>query len=145
MADKGGVGSNNWVVAPSHSVTGGALLANDPHLGFNMPSVWYVNGLHCRPISDACPFDVAGVTFPGTPGVIAGHNGRIAWGVTNVNPDVQDLVEEQVDPADPAKYLTEDGSEPFTVRTETIGVAGGDDVTLTVRETRHGPVIIGRG
>jgi penicillin G amidase len=141
MADKGGVGSNNWVVAPSHSATGGALLANDPHLGFNMPSVWYVNGLHCRPISDACPFDVAGVTFPGTPGVIAGHNGRIAWGVTNVNPDVQDLVAEKVDPADPAKYLTEDGSEPFKVRTETIGVAGGDDVTLTVRETRHGPVI----
>ena len=73
--------------------------------------------------------------------MIAGHNGRIAWGVTNVNPDVQDLVEEKVDPADPARYLTEDGSEPFTVRTETIGVAGGDDVTLTVRETRHGPVI----
>ncbi len=128
-------------MAPSRSASGGALLANDPHLGFNMPSVWYVNGLHCRPISDACPFDVAGVTFPGTPGVIAGHNGRIAWGVTNVNPDVQDLVEEKVDPADPAKYLTEGGSEPFTVRTETIGVAGGDDVTLTVRETRHGPVI----
>ncbi|MDQ1324584.1 MAG: penicillin amidase [Chloroflexota bacterium] len=141
MADKGGVGSNNWVVAPSHSATGGALLANDPHLGLDMPSVWYVNGLHCRPISDACPFDVAGVTFPGTPGVIAGHNGRIAWGVTNVNPDVQDLVEEKVDPADPGRYLTEDGSEPFTVRTETIGVAGGDDVTITVRETRHGPVI----
>ena len=145
LADRGGVGSNNWVVAPSHSASGGALLANDPHLGFNMPSVWYVNGLHCRPISDACPFDVAGVTFPGTPGVIAGHNGRIAWGVTNVNPDVQDLVEEKVDPADPARYLTEDGSEPFTVRTETIRVAGGDDVTLTVRETRHGPVITRRG
>ena len=65
--------------------------------------------------------------------MIAGHNGRIAWGVTNVNPDVQDLVEEKVDPADPGKYLTEDGSEPFTVRTETIGVAGGDDVN------HHGP------
>ncbi len=141
LVDSGGVGSNNWVVAPSHTVSGGALLANDPHLGFNMPSVWYVNGLHCRPVSDACPFDVAGVTFPGTPGVIAGHNARIAWGVTNVNPDVQDLVEERVDPADPNRYLTENGSEPFTVRTETIRVAGGDDVTLTVRGTRHGPII----
>lgn len=141
MVGDGGVGSNNWVVAPTHTTTGGALLANDPHLGFNMPSVWYVNGLHCRPVSDACPFDVAGVTFPGTPGVIAGHNGRIAWGVTNVNPDVQDLVEEKVDPADPTRYLTKDGSQPFTVRTETIKVAGADDLTLTVRSTSHGSII----
>jgi penicillin amidase len=84
---------------------------------------------------------VAGVTFPGTPGVIAGHNGRIAWGVTNVNPDVQDLVQEKLDPADPTHYLTVDGSKPFTVRTETIKVAGGDDVVMTVRETVHGPVL----
>ena len=141
MVDDGGVGSNNWVVAPSHSKSGGALLANDPHLGFNMPSVWYVNGLHCRPVSDACPYDVTGVTFPGTPGVVAGHNARIAWGVTNVNPDVQDIVMEKVDPADPARYITSTGSEPFTIRTETIKVAGGDEVTLTVRETTHGPVL----
>ena len=141
MVGDGGVGSNNWVVAPSHTTTGGALLANDPHLGFNMPSVWYVNGLHCRPVSDACPYDVSGVTFPGTPGVIAGHNARIAWGVTNVNPDVQDLVMEKVDPADPAKYVTATGSEPFTVRTETIKVKGGADVTMTVRETGHGPIL----
>ena len=141
LVGDGGVGSNNWVVAPSHSATGGALLANDPHLGFSMPSVWYVNGLHCRPVSDACPYDVAGVTFPGTPGVIAGHNARIAWGVTNVNPDVQDLVAEKVDPTDPAKYVTATGSVPFTTRTEVIKVAGGEDVTLTVRETAHGPIL----
>lgn len=141
MVDSGGVGSNNWVVGPSHTTTGGALLANDPHLGFNMPSVWYVNGLHCRPVSDACPYDVAGVTFPGTPGVIAGHNARIAWGVTNVNPDVQDLVGEKPDPADPTRYVTAAGSVPFTIRTEVIKVAGAADVTLTVRETSHGPII----
>ena len=141
LAGTGGVGSNNWVVAPAHSATGSALLANDPHLAFSMPSIWYVNGLHCRPVSAACTFDVAGVTFPGTPGVIAGHNARIAWGVTNVNPDVQDLVEERVDPADPTRYLTPDGSQPFSLRTETIKVSGGDDVTITVRGTRHGPVI----
>ncbi len=141
LVGTGGVGSNNWVVGPSHTASGSAMLANDPHLAFSMPSIWYVNGLHCRPVSAACAFDVAGVTFPGTPGVILGHNQRIAWGVTNVNPDVQDLVEERVDPADPTRYLTPGGSEPFTLRTETIRVAGGDDVTLTVRETRHGPVI----
>jgi penicillin G amidase len=141
LVDDGGVGSNNWVVGPLKSATGAALLANDPHLGFAMPSVWYVNGLHCRPVSDACPYDVTGTTFPGTPGVILGHNARIAWGATNANPDVQDLVEERPDPADPARYLTADGSKPFTLRTETIKVAGGDDVTLTVRETVHGPIL----
>ena len=105
LVDDGGVGSNNWVVAPSHSPpTGAALLANDPHLGLEMPSVWYVNGLHCRPVSDpAARSTSTGVTFPGTPGVVAGHNGSIAWGVTNVNPDVQDLVEEKVDPADASR------------------------------------------
>jgi penicillin amidase len=141
LVGDGGVGSNNWVVAPEHTTTGTALLANDPHLGLDMPSIWYVNGLHCMPVSDACDFNVAGVSFPGTPGVILGHNEHIAWGVTNVGPDVQDLVMERVDPADPARYLTPDGSEPFTVRTETIKVAGGDDVALTVRTTRHGPIL----
>jgi penicillin amidase len=141
LVNDGGVGSNNWVVAPSKSATGTSLLANDPHLGLDMPSVWYVNGLHCRPVSTACPYDVAGVTFPGTPGVVAGHNARIAWGVTNAGPDVQDLVEEKVDPADPGRYLTADGSAPFTIRTETIKVAGGEDVVLNVRETSHGPVL----
>ena len=141
MVGMGGIGSNNWVVNGTYTQTGKPMLANDPHLGFNMPSVWYVNGLHCAQISAACPFDVAGVTFPGTPGVIAGHNRRIAWGVTNVNPDVQDLVMEKVDPADPAKYVTSTGSTAFTVRTEYIKVAGGDTVTLNVRETSHGPIV----
>jgi penicillin amidase len=141
LVNDGGVGSNNWVVAPSRSASGAALLANDPHLGFSMPSVWYVNGLHCRPVGDACPFDVTGVTFPGTPGVVAGHNANIAWGVTNVNPDVQDLVQEKVDPQDPGKYLTASGSVFFTTRTETIKVAGGPDVTMTIRETVHGPIL----
>jgi len=141
LVEDGGVGSNNWVVAPSRSASGAALLANDPHLGFAMPSVWYVNGLHCRPVTDACPYDVTGTTFPGTPGVILGHNARIAWGATNANPDVQDLVEERPDPTDPTRYLTVDGSKAFTLRTETIKVAGGDDVTFTVRETIHGPIL----
>lgn len=141
MVGMAGIGSNNWVVNGSYTASGTPLLANDPHLGFNMPSIWYVNGLHCSEVGPACPFDVAGVTFPGTPGVIAGRNARISWGVTNVNPDVQDLVMERPDPADPNRYLTPGGSEPFTIRTEYIRVAGGQDVTLTVRETRHGPIV----
>jgi penicillin amidase len=86
-----GIGSNNWVVSGSRSASGGALLANDPHLGFSMPSVWIMNGLHCRVVSDACPFDVTGVSFPGVPAIVLGHNARVAWGATNVGPDVQDL------------------------------------------------------
>lgn len=136
-----GIGSNNWVVAGSKSASGGALLANDPHLGFSEPSVWIMNGLHCRDVDAACPYDVAGVSFPGVPGVILGHNARIAWGATNVGPDVQDLFRETVDPADPTRYLYAGSSLPFATRTETIKVAGAGDETITVRSTRHGPIL----
>ncbi|MEW5990531.1 MAG: penicillin acylase family protein [Chloroflexota bacterium] len=136
-----GIGSNNWVVAGSISATGGALLANDPHLGFSMPSVWIMNGLHCRQVNDACPFDVTGVSFPGVPAVVLGHNARVAWGATNVGPDVQDLFRETLDPDDPTRYLFEGESLPFEVRSETIRVAGGEDVTIEVRSTRHGPIL----
>jgi penicillin amidase len=143
LASDHGIGSNNWVVSPSMSATGGALLANDPHLGISMPSIWYMNGLHCRTVDAACPYDVAGVSFPGVPGVVLGHNARIAWGATNVDPDVQDLVIETVDPANPANYLHEGTSIPFEVRHEQIKVKGGATVDLEVRSTMHGPILNG--
>jgi penicillin amidase len=136
-----GIGSNNWVVSGAKAATDGALLANDPHLGFSMPSVWIMNGLHCREVSEACPFDVTGVSFPGVPAVILGHNARVAWGATNVGPDVEDLFRETVDPGDPTHYLFKGESIPFDVRTETIKVAGGDDATIDVRSTGHGPIL----
>jgi penicillin amidase len=136
-----GIGSNSWVVGPANSASGGALLANDPHLGIGMPSVWYINGLHCRKVSAACPFDVVGVSFPGIPAVVLGHNARIAWGATNANPDVEDLFLEKADPDNPANYLFRGKSVPFTVRHEEIKVAGGKTETLTVRETAHGPIL----
>jgi penicillin G amidase len=135
------VGSNNWVVAPSRSGTGAALLANDPHLGISMPSVWFMNGLHCRNVSAECPYDVTGVSFPGLPGIVLGHNQRIAWGATNADPDVQDLYVETADPDSPGHYLFGAESIPFAVRQETIKVANGDDVVIDVRETRHGPIL----
>jgi len=142
LASDRGLGSNDWVVAPQMSATGGALLANDPHLGISMPSIWYVNGLHCAIVDDACPYDVAGVSFPGVPGVVLGHNAHIAWGATNVGPDVQDLVAEKVDPSDPAKYIDPNGvSRPFSTRTEEIRVKGGPSTTIQVRETVHGPIL----
>ena len=134
------VGSNNWVVAPSVSGAG-ALLANDPHLGIAMPSVWFMNGLHCRVVNEACRYDVSGVSFPGVPGVVLGHNARIAWGATNADPDVQDLYVETPDPDDSDNYLFAGESIPFSVRKETIKVAGSEDVVLDVRETRHGPIM----
>ena len=124
MVGMHGVGSNNWVVAPGLTTTGGALLANDPHLGISMPSIWYLNGLHCAPVTDACPYDVAGASFPGVPAVALGHNARIAWGATNAGPDVQDLFLEQADPADPTRYLFDGESRPFETRTEEIRVKG---------------------
>jgi penicillin amidase len=141
LASSHGVGSNNWVVHASRSVTGGALLANDPHLGVSMPSVWFLNGLHCRAVGDSCPYDVAGVSFPGVPGVILGHNARIAWGATNNDPDVQDLVVETPDPADPDAYLLNGTSTPYETRQEEIRVRGGETVLLEVRSTVHGPIL----
>jgi penicillin G amidase len=135
------VGSNDWVIAPSKSKSGGALLANDPHLGISMPSVWFMNGLHCRKVTKDCPHDATGVSFPGLPLIVLGHNARIAWGATNTDPDVQDLFVEKTDPKDPDSYLFAGESIPFATRTETISVAGGEDVVIDVRETRHGPIM----
>lgn len=133
-----GTGSNSFVVAGSRSSTGKPLLVNDPHLAVGIPGIWHQAGLHCRTVTAACPFDVAGFTFAGMPGVVIGHNADVAWGFTNLAPDVTDFYLEQVVGAD---YLRDGRYRPLTVRTETIKVAGGSDVTLTVRETRHGPLL----
>ncbi len=136
-----GIGSNSWVIGPARSATGSALLANDPHLGIRMPSIWYQVGLHCAPKSEACPFDVAGFSFAGMPGVIIGHNDRVAWGLTNLGPDVIDLYVERINPANPYQYEVNGEWVDMDVRTETIDVAGGDAVAVTIRNTRHGPII----
>jgi penicillin amidase len=141
MLGSHGVGSNDWVVAGARTASGRPILANDPHLGYGMPSVWIMNGLHCRTVSEACPFDVVGVSFPGDPAVILGHNARIAWGATNVGPDTQDLFVETPDPKDPTHYLYRGSSQPYDVRVETIKVAGRSDVQLVVRSTVHGPIL----
>jgi penicillin amidase len=133
-----GIGSNSWVVDGDHSTTGAPILANDPHLGVSMPGVWMQVGLHCRTVSDACPYDVAGFSFSGVPGVIIGHNADIAWGFTNLGPDVTDLYVERIE-GDTWRYGGED--RPLRSRTETIEVADGDDVEITVRSTKHGPIV----
>ena len=136
-----GIGSNSWAISGSRTSTGRPLLANDPHLGIQMPSIWYQAHLECKPITDACPYNVAGFTFAGVPGIIIGHNDRIAWGFTNVGPDVMDLYIERVNPDNPNQYEVNGEWVDFETRTETIQVVGGEAVDMTVRLTRHGPVI----
>lgn len=133
-----GIGSNSWVVGGSRTSTGKPLLANDPHLGVSIPGIWYQVGLHCRSVSSSCPFDVAGYSFSGLPGVVIGHNQSIAWGFTNLGPDVSDFFLEQVRGN---TYLRDGKQVPLTMRTETIKIGGGGEQTITVRSTVHGPIL----
>ncbi|MFF2369784.1 penicillin acylase family protein [Agromyces sp. NPDC058110] len=136
------IGSNSWVVSGALTESGEPLLANDPHLGPALPSIWAQMGLRCAQPTDDCTFDTAGYTFAGLPGVIIGHNDRIAWGFTNLGPDVADLYLERVE-AD--TYELDGRKVPLTTREETIEVAGGSPVTITVRSTGRGPIVTGIG
>ena len=134
-----GVGSNNWVVAGSHTTTGRPLLANDPHLKLSAPALWYLARL------DAPGLQVAGATMPGLPLVVLGQNRHVAWGFTNTAPDVQDLYLEQVNPGDTMQYRTPEGWARFDSVQEVIRVRGQADVPFMARATRHGPVISDAG
>ncbi|PYS69636.1 MAG: penicillin acylase family protein, partial [Acidobacteria bacterium] len=136
--------SNNWVVSGKRTVSGKPLLSNDPHLAPTAPSIWHMVHLSAPGVR------VAGVTAPGLPGVIIGHNDRIAWGFTNVGADVQDLYLEKFDSNNPNKYLTPSGWQDATVRREEIKVRTGladlsaETVIHEVTETRHGPIVFER-
>jgi penicillin G amidase len=147
-----GIGSNDWVIAGSRTATGKPILANDPHLGIQMPSIWYEVDLYCSSPDEQMgkpaggPFHVRGFSFPGDPGVVIGHNDRIAWGVTNANPDVQQLYIEHVNPENPAQYEVDGRWVDMKIHREQITVHGQDDpVIVMARETRHGPIITDEG
>ncbi len=142
MVTDTGIGSNNWVATGDMTASGTALLANDPHLGIQMPSIWYEIGLHCQPVSEACPFDVTGFTFPEFGGIVTGHNARIAWGVTNVGADVQDLYQIRVNPDNPLQYEYDGEWRDMTVHEAVVNFGdGGEPVRFQVRETHFGPII----
>ncbi len=136
------IGSNNWVVDGEGTATGAPMLANDPHLGFRIPSIWYEIGLHCEPKGSDCPLDMVGASFAGVPGIVIGHNDHIAWGVTNVGPDVQDLFIERINPENPNQYEFRGQWVDMEVIREEIRVAGEQQpVYVDVRLTHHGPII----
>lgn len=116
-------------------------MANDPHLGVQIPSIWYEVGLHCTLKSTECPYNVTGFSFAGMIGVIIGHSDRIAWGVTNVESDVMDLYIEKINPQNPNQYEVNGKWVDMQLVQETIQVAGNQPIVQTVRYTRHGPIL----
>src|SRR5579864_5287116 len=126
-------GSNNWVISGAHTVSGKPLLSNDMHLPHRVPGVWYEVQLHSG------YFNVEGFSLPGLPFISVGHNQRIAWGFTNLNPDVQDLFIENFNPA--GEYQTPTGWQKPEIDHQVIHVKGKPDVAFDVTVTRHGPII----
>jgi penicillin amidase len=145
-----GKGSNNWVLAGTRTASGKPLLANDPHLGLSAPAIWYFARLQA-PAGQApdgkatAALDVIGATLPGLPFVVLGRTAKVAWGFTNTGPDVQDLYLEQINPANPQQYRVPGSGKAqwadFKTRSEIIKVKGKPDVSLSVRASRHGPVL----
>lgn len=131
--------SNNWVIAGKLTASGKPILANDPHLGLTAPSPWYLARI-------VTPDRVlTGATAPGLPLLVIGTNGKVAWGFTTTTSDTEDVFDERLSTGDPARYDTPDGPAAFETRQERIKVKGEADVMLTVRHTRHGPVISDAG
>ncbi len=136
-AASSGLGSNNWVISGKRTKSGKPLLANDMHLGLSIPAIWFENHLSSGTL------EITGVSFPGIPGVISGHNSSVAWGFTNGFPDVQDLYIEHIRsrPDGTVEYEFEGQWQPAVVRSETIQVKGSQPVVEKVIHTRHGPII----
>ena len=134
-------GSNNWTVSGAHTATGKPLLSNDMHLSHGVPGIWYETALDA-PTPSGTPFHVAGVSLPGTPFVVVGHNDHIAWGFTNLGADVQDIYVERLRSTAPSQvqeYQSSEGAwHPVLHHTEVIHVRGGKDITLDVLATKHG-------
>lgn len=132
-------GSNNWAVAGTHSTHGGALVANDMHLRIGVPNIWY-RARFVWPGADGAEQEITGATLPGTPVMVVGSNGHVAWGFTNSEGDWTDVIVVEVDPENPNQYLTPEGKKEFVKHQEKIQVRGGGEETVEVVETIWGPV-----
>lgn len=129
--------SNAWTAAPFRSAAGGTLLANDPHLGFTAPSIWYLARL------ELASGGVIGGTIPGIPVVLTGRSDKLGWGLTSAYLDDQDLFMERLNPDNPEEYLTPDGYKPLESRPSIIEIKDAPPITLTLRWTDNGPVLPG--
>ena len=127
--------SNAWAAAASRSAAGAGLLANDPHLPFSAPTVWYLAHL------DLATGGVIGGTIPGIPAVLTGRNQILGWGITSAYLDDQDILIEELNPGDPERYRTAEGWKPFVTRKAIIEVKDAAPVTVTLRWTDNGPVL----
>jgi penicillin G amidase len=133
------LGSNNWVIDGKKSATGKPILANDPHLGFSLPSIWYTAHLV------APGLNVAGVTFAGFPYTIIGHNDRIAWGLTNMQADAVDYFIERTDSTRPGQYFYGNAWRPMSRVEEDVPVRGEKPVHVVIESTMHGPLVTTHG
>jgi penicillin amidase len=129
--------SNSWAAAPHRSAAGGTLLANDPHLGFTAPAIWYLARLELQ------SGGVIGATIPGVPAVMAGRSARLGWALTSSYLDDQDIVMERVNPDNPEEYETTGGFRPFETRRSIIQVKDAAPVTITLRWSEAGPILPG--
>ena len=129
--------SNAWAAMPNRSAAGGSLLANDPHLGFTAPTIWYLARLELPSGS------VIGATIPGMPVMLLGRSEKLGWGITSSYLDDQDVVIERVNPDNSEEYLTPDGPKPFTTRKTIIAIKDADPVTITLRWSESGPILPG--
>src|ERR1022692_4727921 len=132
------VGSNSWAIAGSRTASGKPLLSSDMHLEYSLPGIWYMTHL------EAPGLNVSGVALPGAPGIMVGHNQRIAWGITNLGFDVQDLYVERLDDRT-GRYLFRGQVEQARGEREIIRVKGKPNVELATWVTRHGPIFIADG
>lgn len=141
-----GGASSAWVLSGQHTGTGRPILASDPHLAFTAPGIWYLARVKAAGDPDAAdwtkrPLDLTGATTPGIPFHLLGQNGRVAWGATTAYADAADLYIERLHPGDPGRYATPAGPQPFATRQERMRVRFDGERALTIRVTRHGPVI----
>jgi penicillin amidase len=148
LADLGiqtNAGSNSFVVSGDKTTTGMPILANDPHMSINMPNLWYEVGMHCIEKTAECPHNFRGFSLPGVPGILIGHNDRIAWGLTNASFDAEDVFIERINPQNPNQYEVNGEWVDMELRREEITVRGQNEpVVVIVRKTRNGVVATDR-
>lgn len=141
LGDAESIGSNAWAISGEFTESGEPLLANDPHLGVQLPSIWYEVGLHCQPVNAECPYNLRGFAYTGLPGIVMGVNDTLAWGITSFAPDVIDFYRLEINPENELQYRWNGEWRDFVVHEEIIRFGNGGSLPIQIRETHFGPVM----